>query len=517
MKVELLNKPENIEYYVNESETNFYIYNTKENTLKIINKSEFDTTTFEVKIITKKEEYTDILTIKQILKEENNFIKKVKIVIKTNEKVGYYTKNELGLQQHFFNIFLNNKKFIESINNNKYIKYYNDRKKEKNDYNLIYKLFKKECKNLSILIDNLFYYENEIVKVNFLKWLYNVIYLDKYQDVIFIFFGKNDIQQGQGSGKGVLINILNNLLSNLLTTINNSNYKDRFNTSYYNKKLVIFDEVDFKKLDYNYIKNLTGTPLINIEFKGKDKIQIDNTISLLLFSNEYELNNNINIEDRRSFLIYPNPVNNSLLKIVKRKRKYKGNIELFINDIINNELENFTHILYLLKDFKLLKPFELITESKKIYFHNKQKVKEITTSELYKILVNKKYKKYIKDIITYIKSITNNLKTNEILDNFYLELENNFLTFNTFKNFIEVLKNNKIFYSKLSIEKLFYSMSKELEEFNYTRKYHYLKETKRYKGKKLLLLFNKQKTEIKKINEIIRNVYKLNKEPTGNN
>ena len=280
---------------------------------------------------------------------------------------------------------------------------------------------------------------------------------------------------------------------------------------------MVFDEVDFKKLDYNYIKNITGTPLLNIEFKGKDKIQIDNTISLLMFSNEYELNNNINIEDRRSFLIYPNPDNNSLLKIVKRKRKYKGNIENFINDIIDNELENFTHILYLLKDFKLLKPIELITESKKIYFHNKQKIKEITTTELYKILVNKRYKKYIKDIITYIKSITNNLKTYETLDNFYVELENNFLTFNTFKEFIEVLKSNKIFYSKLSIEKLFYSMCKELEEFNYTKKRHKLKETKQYKGKKVLLLYNKEKTDIKKINEVIRNIYKLNKELTGNN
>jgi len=517
MKIELLEKYENIEYYINENETNFYKYNNQKNELKIINKSEFDTTTFEVKVITKKEEYKKELTLKQILKEDNDFIKKIKIVVKTNEHVGYYIKKELGMSRHFFNIFLNNKKFIESINNNKYEKYYNDRKKEKNDYKLIYNLLKKECKNLSLLIDNLFYYENEMVKVNFLKWLYNVVYEDKFQDIIFIFFGKNDIQQGQGAGKGVLIQILDELLSNLISTIDNSNYKDRFNTSYYNKKLVIFDEVDFKKLDYNYIKNITGTPLLNIEFKGKDKIQIDNTISLLMFSNEYELNNNINIEDRRSFLIYPNPDNHSLLKLVKRKRKYKGDIDLFIKDIIKNELENFTHILYLLKYFKLLKPIELITESKKIYFHNKSKIKEIKEQQLYKILVNKTYKKYIKDIIVYLKSITNENKDYEIMNNFLLELENNFLTFNTFKNFIQLLKSNKIFYTKLSIEKLFYSMSKELEEFKYIKKNHYLKKTKQYKEKRLLIIYNKEKTNIKKINEIIRNVYKLNKELTGNN
>jgi hypothetical protein len=55
-------------------------------------------------------------------------------------------------------------------------------------------------------------------------------------------------------------------------------------------------------------------------------------------------------------------------------------------------------------------------------------------------------------------------------------------------------------------------MLKELEEFNYTKKLHKLKETKKYNSKKVLLLFNKEKTNIKKINEIIREVYKLNKE-----
>ena len=187
------------------------------------------------------------------------------------------------------------KTFLERKNLNKY-----------KNQNLI-DLLDKEIPTINILLRNLFHNENDRMIENFINWLNVVSFKDTNQDIIFGFIGTNEIDQGQGRGKGVLIQLLNKVFSGLVVSISNTNYEKNFNSSLMNKKIVVFDEVDFKRLNYSHIKDITGNKIFSVEFKGKEPIESKNVSSWLCFSNEHDLHNKITIDDRRFFIIRPNP------------------------------------------------------------------------------------------------------------------------------------------------------------------------------------------------------------------
>jgi hypothetical protein len=263
---------------------------------------------------------------------------------------------DTGIATNYLNIYLNSRIFQDAAANN----YYSITCEE----NLI-ELLEKETPAIHKLLKNLFHNERDEVLINFLNYLNVISFTDNKQDIMFLFKGTSEENQGQGAGKGVFRDLLSKMFSGLVCSVSNETYKDNFNSELLNKKIVIFDELDFKSLKYEKLKDITGSGTLRIENKGKDAIVVKNVSSWLLFTNLSDVLSKILADDRRTFIIHPNPKNGSLKSEIIDEY-YDGDFKYF-QDCLFAEIEFFIHIISLATG-KIKTPLELRTEAHRNYF-----------------------------------------------------------------------------------------------------------------------------------------------------
>lgn len=374
---------DDISFYVNTNKTILYIYNKKNNKIVRHFADKWPSLEMDVVIFDDGEESVKSLNFKTIIDKESDFIKKVNPIASTVKTPAFFKEfdEETMITSNFLNEFLGSETFIESFHNNKY-------RKNSNVINAL----KKDTPAFYMLLKNLFFNEKDEVIENFLNWLNVCSFQDRNQDVIFCFFGTTELLQGQGAGKGVLIQLLNELLSGLVVSVSNTTYENNFNSNIMNKKVVVFDEVNFKGLKYESIKDITGSSKLRIEFKGKEPINTDNVSSWLMFSNEHDLHDKITADDRRTFLVRPNPQNGSLKKLFTKKYKsFEG-----FQEQLNSEKDSIIHIIAN-STKKVKTPLELETRAKREYFLQKNELDVIDIKMFYQILSNDQmHKKIIK-------------------------------------------------------------------------------------------------------------------------
>lgn len=481
------NPSPNIQYYINTNKTILYIYNKEKNRISRFFTDKWSSMNIDVRVVNDDVESIEYLDFKTIISKNNNFIKNISAIASTVKSPAFFEEidEETGIVSNYLNEFLGSKDFIESKNNNKF--------SNKKSLSL---LLKEETPTFNLLLNNLFYGENNEVIENFLRWLRVCSFEDKHQDILFLFCGTTEINQGQGAGKGVMIELLNSLLSGLVVSVSNADYESNFNSNLMNKKIVVFDEVNFKTLKYEAIKNTTGSNLLRVEFKGKEPINADNVSSWLMFTNEHDLHERITFDDRRTFLIRPNPVNGSLLEIIKKKF---GTFDKF-KTALYAEKENIVHILANATG-KVLSPLELITAAKIEYFKDKSTIEMVDLKDLYRFLSNKEM---FKKLLAVLK--TNDLFTDENKIRF---LKSHSINYKLFFEIYQVLLKNgltkkesplfawerlKEFSLKNGYEMVVVDMSK-------TKKYA------KYRDKTLMLKSGKKIKEIKLLKQKLREMY----------
>ncbi len=350
----LIQQENNIKYIINTNETILYICDIDEMKIESIVREKWGSMKMRV-LFTKKdsEPTTKQETLDEIIKNRNDFIHKCEIISSTLQTNGLFRRTYNNLERQYFNQFLGSKVFLECLENQKY-----------NDDESIIKLLEQETPTIYKLLKNLFHNEKDEVIENFIAWLKVVSFKDKNQDIIWNFFGTNEEEQGQGAGKGVLITLLNKIFSGLVSSVSNTTYQNNFNSNLMNKKVIVFDEVDYKYLKYENIKDITGSPVLRVEFKGREPLEAKNVSSWLMFSNMHNLHNKITSDDRRTFLIRPNPKNGSLKTIINKD--YDGDFNYFKYSL-HDEIENFINIIAIADD-KVKSPLEMTTQAHRDYF-----------------------------------------------------------------------------------------------------------------------------------------------------
>ena len=426
----LKNKDTNIKYYMNTNNSVLYIYNIKKNRIDYIYSNDFSANKLEVIFENDKKFEEKKEDIKSILRSENDFIQVVKVIASTTKEQGYFKEYDTNtnIETHYLNIYLNSILFIESKKNNKY---------KIDDNNNLFSIFEKECNTIYLLLKNLFYKESDLVLSNFLNWLSYAAFNDNRQDIIFLFKGKSEEEQGQGSGKGVLRELLDNMFNGLVCSVSNETYNDKFNSELLNKKIVIFDEVNFKTLKYDKLKDITGNSKLRVENKGKDAIVVDNVSSWLLFKNLPSLENKIKIDDRRTFIIEPNPKNGSLKNDIIDKL-FSKDFNSFRNKLFS-EIDNFIHILGLLPG-KPKSPLEIQTQAHFEYFNVKKTLIDIGNIE--DIFLNKNKKIIFIDFLKELELLGDISKSKYINIKYFLE--HNFYYQNVFEVIFDICQSHKI-------------------------------------------------------------------------
>jgi hypothetical protein len=492
--IEPENVSDNIQYFINTNKTILYIYNKEKNQIKRFFTDKWSSMNIPVKVIDDDVESVAYLDFKTIIQKDALFIKKVSAIASTVKSPAFFEDldDDTGITSNFLNEFLGSKDFIEAKNNN----HFTNKKSLTN-------LLKNETPTFNLLLNNLFYGENDEVIENFLRWLRVCSFEDKHQDILFLFCGTSELNQGQGAGKGVLIELLNNLLSGLVVSVSNADYETNFNSNLMNKKIVVFDEVNFKTLKYESIKNTTGSSLLRIEFKGKEPINADNVSSWLMFTNEHDLHDRITFDDRRTFLVRPNPKNGSLLEIIKKKF---GTFDKF-RKALYAEKENIVHIIAK-STGKVLSPLELTTEAKREYFKDKSTIEMVDLKDLYQFLSNKEMFKKLLAVLT-----TNDLFTDKDKIKFIKSHSINYKLF--FEIYQVLLKNgltkkeSPLFawerLKEFSLKNGFELVSANMPE---TKKY------KRYTDKTLVLKSGKNKKELREVKQKLREFYGKTKTDT---
>lgn len=417
------NKSNNINFFTNTNNTILYLHDNKNNIIERIFRDKWSSK--EIEVINEETNKSCFEDFNTIISNDNDFIKNREIISSTIKTPGYFTEQDnFGIKSNYLNEFLGSKTFLERKNLNKY--------KNQN----VIDLLEKETPTINILLRNLFHNENNRMIENFINWLNVVSFKDTNQDIIFGFIGTNEIDQGQGRGKGVLIQLLNKVFSGLVVSVSNTNYEKNFNSNLMNKKIVVFDEVDFKRLNYSHIKDITGNKMFRVEFKGKEPIESKNVSSWLCFSNEHDLHNKITIDDRRFFIIRPNPKNESLKRIIEDK--FNGDFILFQNKL-HSEIDNFIHIISSVEG-KVLSPIQLPSNGHRNYFKERNLVSVLNISEIYKTFKSDTFKKRLFNILDTISIFENN-KQKEIV--IYKNiLDKGYINFKVFKGVFNLLQKN---------------------------------------------------------------------------
>jgi len=349
---------ENIKYFLNPNSSILYIYNIEQHKVNLIYSNDFKANSLPVIEQTKSKSINRMMNIQDIVREDNDFIDVVKVIASTTKTEGNFAEfdEDTGIATNYLNIYLNSKTFQDAAADNYY---------SINDTNNLVELLENETSTIYMLLKNLFHNERDEVLINFLNYLHTISFTDNKQDVMFLFKGTTEEHQGQGAGKGVFRDLLSKMFSGLVCSVSNETYNDKFNSELLNKKIVIFDELDFKSLKYSKLKDITGSGTLRIENKGKDALVVVNVSSWFLFSNDDDLQGKIKADDRRTFIIHPNPKNGSL-KTEIIDIFYNGDFRYF-QDCLFSEIENFIHIISLAIG-KVKTPLELRTEAHKSYF-----------------------------------------------------------------------------------------------------------------------------------------------------
>ncbi len=456
------------EYYINTAKTIIFVYSLKTNTIKRLYKSDWAAVIMPVIKTNKKtgDEVGVSMDLESISKEENSILIIVKPIASTTKQAGYFSETdpEIGLEQHHLNEYLNSALFIQAKS---------DIGIEVNPLDLL----KSECPNIFKLLRNLFHNENDIVLQNFLNWIAVIAYENKRQDIFWLFKGTDEDKQGQGAGKGVFRDLMNKLLSGLVVSVNNNSYKHQFNAQLMNMKLVIFDEVNFKALNYEVVKDMTGSTTMPIEFKGKEVVMTDNVASWLFFTNEYDLLKKINTYDRRCFLIHPNPKNDSLMSIVDK-------IEIFIEDM-NKELPNFIKVLAHC-DLKVINPSKLKTQAHIDYFNSLEHSAINDIKTISKFFTNRNDRESYFDFLNQLEKLEPSL----CYDKQRYFIENSFSFYKIFQEIYIICLEHNIagITRKVSPQKAWKQLREELMKVKYE---DYTLDTKRtIKGNKVRIKEN---------------------------
>lgn len=482
------------EYYINTSKTIIFSYSLKMEKIKRIYQSDWASYDMEVQKLNRKTNEVETLTMDwaSIVKEENEIFKVIKPIASTTKPAGFFLEynKEVGLDQNCLNEYLNSEKFILAKNEV-------DSGKTINPLELL----RKDCPNISLLLSNLFYNETDKVLQNFLNWLAVIAYKNERQDIFWLFKGTDEDNQGQGAGKGVFRDLMTELLSGLVVSVSNQSYKSNFNSKLMNMKLIIFDEVNIKSLNYEVVKDMTGASTMPIEFKGKEVVQTDNVASWLFFTNEYDLFQKINEADRRCFLIHPNPKNDSLVSIVE-------NIDTFFVDI-NKELSALTVVLANCNT-NVIKPNKLRTRAHIDYFSNEARSSIISLTSISKIFTNKEDKRTYFDFLNDLEKIESELDYSS--QRYFID--NRFSYYKLFLEIYEVCFEHKIagISSKISPQKAWKHFKEELyklgyNEYNLDRRLKINNEKKRIK-ESCVRHSEINQAEQKKITNYIVKVYK---------
>ena len=349
---------DNIKYFLNPNSSILYTYNVEQHKVHFIYSNDFKAHSLKVIERTKNNEIRKSMNIRDIIREDNDFIEVVKVIASTTEAEGNFSEldEDTGIAANYLNIYLNARTFQDAAASNHY--------SITCEENLI-ELLETETPTIYRLLKNLFHNESDEVLINFLNYLNVISFTDNKQDIMWLFKGTSEDKQGQGAGKGVIRDLLSKMFSGLVCSVSNESYKNDFNSELLNKKIVIFDELDFKSLKYEKLKDITGNSTLRIENKGKDAIIVRNVSSWLLFTNYSDMLNKLLADDRRTFIIHPNPTNGSLKKEVIDVY-YDGDY-IHFEDCLFSEIENFIHIISLATG-KVRTPLELRTTAHKSYF-----------------------------------------------------------------------------------------------------------------------------------------------------
>lgn len=479
----LVNKLPNVDFYVNNNRTVFYSFNKTKNEIEQYTKDKWSSMTQEVY---DKDNNQIEESLEEIVKSKNDFIEVVEVVSSTLEDSGYYQKQnpDNGFTSKYLNIFLGGKTFVDSQKNNKF--------KLGKDQTVL-DLLKDKCPFTNILLRNLFHNEEDTHLINFLNWLNVVGFKDTHQDQIYMFIGTNEIEQGQGAGKGVLIGYLSKMFSGLVQSVSNSTYSGNFNSRLQNKKVLVFDEVNFKDLKYEILKDITGSSTLNVEYKGKEPIISKNVGSWLMFSNEHDLRDKITSDDRRVHLVRPNPKNGSLLRIITEvlNTDFKN-----FEKKLHSEINNFIHIISLVPG-KVRTPQEITTQAKRDYFHNQSIVSVDDFDKLERMLLSEDFKKKIIDLLEF--SILGNKETEWLVERNIEFLKNGFLNYRVFES-IHTLIQYEGYISKSRTPKKDWEKFKEeiLKNKDYQFRRVSIKENKTHYGmtEKIVIKKNKKGTKI---------------------
>lgn len=434
------------EYYVNTAKTIVFSFSKNTRTISRIFKSDWGTISMNV---IKESQKGDPQNLKMdwdsIIKEENDIFKVIKPIASTMKPAGFFSEiiHTFGLHQDYLNEYLNSEAFTDA------------KSKQQANINPI-DMLESECQNITILLRNLFYKENDEVLQNFLNWLANIAYRDIRQDIFWLFKGTDEDNQGQGAGKGVFRDLMSDLFSSLVVSVNNQSYKNNFNSQLMNMKLIIFDEVNFKSLNYEVVKDMTGSTLMPIEFKGKEVVMTENVASWLFFTNEYDLLSKINATDRRCFLIHPNPTNDSLSKIVP-------NIEVFVKEI-RNELQSFIKVLAHC-ELNVIKPNKLRTAAHIEYYTNQHYSQIADIKSISKLFTNNYDRDSYFDFLTQLEKIDGNV--NYKAQRFFIE--NGFVYYKSFLDIFDVCKTHTVasINNKTSPQKAWKELREDLHKAKY--------------------------------------------------
>lgn len=412
-----------VEFYVNTNKTILYIYDKKENKIEHVFSDKWPSKSILCRVYDKGNDEVKLLNFKDIINADNDFVVVVDAISSTVRPPAFsQEEDKYGITSNYLNEFLGSSEFIAAYENNKF----------RGNEESILDLLKEYCPSYNKLLRNLFYNEDDSVLINFMNWLNVVSFSDKFQDVVWCFMGTNSEMQGQGAGKGVLIQILEEMLSGLTVSVGMKTYESNFNSELMNKKVCVFDEVEFKELNWATLKYITGKHVFRVESKGKDAITTPNVSSWLMFTNEYDLCEKVKFDDRRLFLIRPNPKNGSLRSLVIDPI-YKGFDNFF--EALRNEMADFIHLIALL-DGKVLTPQQLQTKAHKDYYDGLMTVGVLDLSEIEDVLTNKKMANKIVEI----------LKANSLIEDEFLEkaikklLRERTLNFKAFYHFFKILQ-----------------------------------------------------------------------------
>lgn len=487
----LIEENNDIDYIVNTNKTILYIFNNKKNLLSRHFRDTWPSMEKNVIKVNKDIEEEVVAKFDKIV-ENNNFMETCQIISSTLKPIGFFKEgNDFDITTSYLNEFLGSTTFLNCLENNKY---------NTNDNPI--DLLKEEAPTIYILLSNLFYNESEEILLNFIKWLKVVSFEDKHQDIMWLFFGTNEENQGQGAGKGVLRDLLSYMFSGLVASVSNTTYKNNFNSNLMNKKIVIFDEMDLKSLRYETLKDISGSPQFRVEFKGKEPLSIPNVSSWLCFSNQWDLYNTITQEDRRMFIIRPNPKNNSLKDIINEK--YENYANFF--KTLKEEIENFINIIALV-DSKVLTPIELVSNAKIEYFKEKSNVSVKELEDFSKLLTNKNAKKKLYDIFNVIVDIDPSKEID--IANLKKVLDLDCINYKTFNNMFTLLQEFDYISKSIKLNHKWELTKEKLLTNDFISKRIGLKKTKTYGPLNDNVLIKKglEKSYITKINNTLRKIF----------